>query len=139
MGAIVYALLSALLAALVAILGKIGVKDIDSNLATAIRAMIMAVFMLGVTTVQGTISKIGSIPKIPLLYIILSGLVGALSWVAYFRALQLGKVSQIAPIDRLSVVFAVAFAVLFLKEKVNVQTWLGVGLMAVGAILVSLA
>ena len=139
MGAIVYALLSALLAALVAILGKIGVKDIDSNLATAIRAIIMAVFMVAVTTVQGTIGKISSIPKTPLLYIVLSVLVGALSWVAYFRALQLGKVSQIAPLDRLSVVFAVVLAALFLKEKVNVQTWLGVGLMAVGAILVSLA
>ena len=89
MGAIAYALLSALLAALVAILGKVGVKDIDSNLATAIRAIIMAVFMVGVTTVQGTIGKIGSIAKTPLLYIVLSGVVGALSWVAYFRALQL--------------------------------------------------
>ena len=85
------------------------------------------------------ISKVGTIPKIPLLYIVLSGLVGALSWVAYFRALQLGKVSQIAPIDRLSVVFAVVLAALILKEKVNVQTWVGVGVMAAGAIMVSLA
>ena len=139
MGAIAYALLSALLAALVAILGKIGVKDVDSTLATAIRAVIMAVFMIAVTAVQGTIGKIGSIARTPLLFIGLSGLVGALSWVAYFRALQLGKVSQIAPLDRLSVVFAVVLAALLLKEKVNLQTWIGVGIMAAGAILVSLA
>ncbi|NLT74676.1 MAG: EamA family transporter [Chloroflexi bacterium] len=139
MGAIFFALLSALLAALVAILSKMGVSEVDSNLATAIRAVIMAIFMLTVTAVQGTISKVGTIPKIPLLYIVLSGLVGALSWVAYFRALQLGKVSQIAPIDRLSVVFAVVLAALILKEKVNVQTWVGVGVMAAGAIMVSLA
>jgi transporter family protein len=134
---LLYALLSAVFAGLVAVLGKIGVKEVDSTVATAVRAIIMAVFTVGVIGWQGNLSQISAIPRMPLLFIFLSGIAGALSWVFYFRALQVGNASQVAPIDRLSVVFAVIFAVLFLQEKATVPLLLGVGLMVAGAILVA--
>lgn len=137
---ILYALLSAVFAALVAIFGKIGLKDIDSNTATAIRAVIMALFLVGLILLQGKAAMVGQIIRqpTPLLFIFLSGMAGALSWLFYFLALKHGKASQIVPIDRLSVVFTLILAFIFLGEKLSIRTIVGGITIVVGAILVAL-
>lgn len=134
-----YALLSAVTAALVAIFGKIGLAGLDANAATAIRSVIMAGFLLGVIAVQGKFAQMGEIlaDRKALGYIVLSGVAGALSWLFYFIALKSGKVAQVGPIDKLSVVIAVVLAYLFLGEKVSPLGALGVALIAAGAILVA--
>jgi transporter family protein len=137
---LIYALLSAVTAALVAIFGKIGLKDVDANSATAIRAVIMALFLLGVVVVQGKVSQMGDIlsQKRAISFIVLSGVAGALSWLFYFLALKYGKVSQVGPIDKLSVVLAVVLAFFFLGEKISWMNAAGVVLIAAGAIMVAL-
>ncbi|HHV81513.1 MAG TPA: EamA family transporter [bacterium] len=137
---LVFALLSAVTASLVAIFGKIGLKGVDANTATAVRAVVMAVFLLLVVAIQGNLSKIHSVvsDKKTFLYIVLSGLAGATSWLFYFLALKFGKVAQVAPIDKLSVVISTILAVVFLGEKVSLINGIGVGLIAIGAILVAL-
>lgn len=136
---LMYALLSAATTALVAIFGKIGLQNIDANSATAIRSVIMALFLLGVVAVQGKFSELGKIlvQKKALSFIVLSGIAGALSWLFYFLALKYGKVSQVGPIDKLSVVIAVILAFLFLGEKISWINVIGVALIAVGALLVA--
>jgi len=136
---LIYALLSAVAAALVAIFGKIGLKDIDANSATAIRAVIMALFLLGVVIVQGKFMQLGEIfaQRKAMAFIVLSGAAGALSWLFYFLALKGGKVSQVGPIDKLSVVLAVLLAFFFLGEKISWVNALGVAMIAGGAILVA--
>jgi len=137
---LIYALLSAVTAALVAILGKIGLEQLDANAATAIRAVIMAVFLVGVVAAQSKWSAVFDIlhQRRALTFIALSGAAGAASWLFYFLALKTGSVSQVAPIDKLSVVFAVVLAFLFLGERVSWTNGIGVALIAVGAILVAL-
>jgi transporter family protein len=137
---VVYALLSALFASLVAIFGKLGLKDIDSNTATAIRAVIMVIFLVAVIVSQGKILVAKHIlgQPIPMLYIVLSGIAGALSWLFYFLALKTGKASQIVPIDRLSVIFTIILAFLVLGEKVSLKTVVGGVTIVIGAILVAL-
>ncbi|MWN90552.1 EamA family transporter [Gilliamella sp. Pra-s65] len=137
---LIYALLSAITAASVAILGKIGLQHLDANTATAIRAIVMAIFLVGVVVVQGKLNLISTFfnDKKALLIIALSGIAGALSWLFYFMAIKEGKVSQVAPIDKLSVVFAVVFAVVLFGEKISLLAGIGVAMIAVGAILVAL-
>ncbi|MBC8947879.1 MULTISPECIES: EamA family transporter [Xenorhabdus] len=137
---LIYALLSALTAALVAIFGKIGLQNLDANTATAIRAVIMALFLVGVVAVQGKLTLISEIlaNRKALLFILLSGLAGALSWLFYFLAIKHGNVSQVAPIDKLSVVFAVVLAVILFGEKISLVTSAGVVLIAIGALMVAL-
>lgn len=137
---LIYALLSAITAAAVAILGKIGLQQLDANTATAIRAVIMAVFLVGVVIVQGKFQLVQTIvqDKKAIFVIALSGIAGALSWLFYFMAIKVGKVSQVAPIDKLSVVFAVVFAVILFGEKISLWVGVGVALIAIGAILVAL-
>lgn len=137
---LLFALLSAVAAALVSIFGKIGLKGIDSNTATAIRAVIMAIFLFGVVVLQGKLSQLPVIfsNKKALTFITLSGIAGASSWLFYFMALKLGKVSQVGPIDKLSVVFAVIIAAIFLGEKISLISGLGVGLIGIGAVMVAL-
>jgi bacterial/archaeal transporter family protein len=137
---LIYALLSAITAACVAILGKIGLQHLDANTATAIRAIVMAIFLVGVVAVQGKLSLINTFfnDKKALFIIALSGIAGALSWLFYFMAIKEGKVSQVAPIDKLSVVFAVVFAAILFGEKVSLLAGVGVAMIAVGAILVAL-
>ena len=139
-GWLVFSILSALTAALVAIFGKIGLEGIDSNTATMIRAGIMFTFLIGVILLTGKTSQVSIILRNQkaLFYIILSGIAGALSWIFYFIALKLGKASQVAPIDRLSIVFVIIFAVLVLGEKITERIVIGTALMAVGAILIVL-
>lgn len=137
---LIFALLSALTASLVAIFGKIGLQTADANTATAVRAIIMAIFLVGVVVFQGNISQIPLIiaDRSTFGFIVLSGVAGALSWLFYFLALKYGKVAQVAPIDKLSVVLATILAIMFLGEKVSLVNGAGVALIAVGAILVAL-
>ncbi|GKV95257.1 membrane protein [Pectobacterium carotovorum subsp. carotovorum] len=137
---LIYALLSAVCAALVAIFGKIGLQNLDANTATAIRAVIMALFLVGVVVAQGKLVLVGEIiaNKKALLFIVLSGVAGALSWLFYFVALKNGNVAQVAPIDKLSVVFAVVLAVILLGEKISLMAGVGVALISAGALLVAL-
>jgi bacterial/archaeal transporter family protein len=137
---LIYALLAALTAAFVAIFGKIGLKNIDANSATAIRSVIMALFLLGVVAVQGKFGQLSGIftQKRAMTFIVLTGVSGALSWIFYFLALKYGKVSQVAPIDKLSVVIAVVLAFFFLGEKISWINGIGVLLIALGAILVAI-
>lgn len=137
---LIYALLSALTASLVAIFGKIGLQHLDANTATAIRSVVMALFLVGVVVVQGKMSLVSEIvaDKKALGFIVLSGIAGALSWLFYFMAIKYGQVSQVAPIDKLSVVFAVLMAVILFGEKVSLIAGAGVALITVGALMVAL-
>ncbi len=134
-----FALLSAICAALVAIFSKIGLEGVDSITATGVRAGIMFAATLAFMAATGRIGGVAALARKPLTYIALGGLAGASSWVFYFLALHHGRASQVAPIDRLSVVFVIVLAALFLGEKVSLQIALGTALMAAGAILVALA
>ena len=136
MGWLIYALLSAVFAALTAILAKIGIKNIDSNLATAIRTVVILFFAWGIVLVQGTYKQIPLISKFSLLFLILSALATGISWLFYFKALQVGNASQVAPIDKLSLAITVILAVLLLKEKVTLTIILGTLFMVAGALLV---
>ncbi len=137
---LIYALLSAISAAMVAVFGKIGLQHLDANTATAIRAVIMALFLFGVVVVQGKLNLISEIieNRKALFFIALSGIAGALSWLFYFMAIKNGQVSQVAPIDKLSVVFAVIFAVILFGEKISLIAAGGVALITVGALMVAL-
>jgi bacterial/archaeal transporter family protein len=133
---LVYAFLSAIFAALTAILAKIGIKNVDSNLATAIRTIVIFLFAWGIVMSQGTFKQLASISRYSLIFLILSGITTGLSWLFYFRALQLGKVSQVSPIDKLSLLLATILAVLILKEKITLPIAIGAILMSIGAILI---
>ena len=135
---IIFALLSAISAALVAIFGKIGVSNIDSTLATTVRAIIMSLFLILVSFALGKYQLITTIDSKALGFIILAGISGALSWLFYFLALQLGPASGVAALDRLSVVFVLIFSVLFLAEKLTLYKLLGAILITIGAILMIL-
>lgn len=132
-------LASALFAALVAIFGKLGLKNIDTTLATTIRAAVMFVMLVAFGGMTGRLTGFGDISSREWLLFVLAGASGAASWLFYFWALKMGKVSQVTPLDRLSLVFAVGLAALFLGEAVGWKTGIGVGLMSIGAILVALA
>lgn len=138
---LVFATLSAVFASLVAILGKIGLKSVDANTATAIRSIIMAVFLFLVVIFQGSLSKIPEIisNRKAISFIVLSGIAGAFSWLFYFLALKFGPVSKVAPIDKFSVVIATVLSVIFLGEKISKLNGFGVGLIAIGAIIVALS
>lgn len=137
---LIYALLSAVTASLVAIFGKIGLQHLDANTATAVRAVVMALFLVGVVVVQGKLNLVSTIlaDKKALLFILLSGVAGALSWLFYFMAIKSGDVSRVAPIDKLSVVFAVILAVILFGEKLSLVAGIGVALISCGALMVAL-
>ncbi|OGG11720.1 hypothetical protein A2Z00_03610 [Candidatus Gottesmanbacteria bacterium RBG_13_45_10] len=136
---LVYALLSAFFAAITAILAKIGVKDVNSNLATAIRTVVILVFAWAIVFSQGTHKELANVSRFSLLFLVLSGIATGLSWLFYFRALQIGTASQVSPIDKLSLVITIVFAAIILKEKVTVTIFIGAVLMSIGAVLVALA
>lgn len=130
----IYALMSALFAALTAIFAKIGVRDVDSNLATAIRTSIILLLTWGIVAFSGHIAEVRTIPRYTWLFLILSGIATGLSWLFYFRAIQLGDVSRVAPIDKLSVVFTILLAFLILKEPLSPKVIAGGLLITAGAI-----
>lgn len=129
-----YALLSAVFAALTAILAKVGMRGVDSSLATAVRTVVVLVLAWGIVYAQGKLPGLAHLTRQNWLFLTLSGLATGLSWVCYFRALQLGPVSKVAPVDKLSVALAIGLAVLFLGEKLTWQTGLGAGLILVGTL-----
>ncbi|MEX2013602.1 MAG: EamA family transporter [Parcubacteria group bacterium] len=133
-----YAILSAVFAAAVAILAKIGLKTVDPTLATTIRAVVMAVFLLGTAVILEKFSLIKTVGNQALTFIIFSGVAGALSWLFYFLALKHGPVTGVAAIDRLSVVFVVILAALFLGEALTPKSVTGLVLLVLGAILLVL-
>jgi transporter family protein len=130
----VYALLSALFASLTAIFAKIGVTQVNSNLATAIRTIVILLVAWGIVFFRGEHKSIQNISKHSLFFLIISGLATGLSWIFYFKALQLGKVSQVAPVDKLSVALTIMLAVVFLGEALNWKTALGALLIIGGTV-----
>jgi len=137
----VYAGLSAVCAALVAILGKAGLKNVDPTLATVVRSMVMTVFLVIAGTALGAWSKLPGLREAGgkgLALIALGGVAGAVSWLFYFRALQLADASKVAPIDKLSVPIAIVLAVILLGERPSLVNWMGIGLVVAGAYLAAL-
>ena len=130
-----YALLSALFAALTALLAKCGVRGVNSNLATAIRTTVILFMTWGIVLFTGTREQFRELTGKNILFLVLSGLATGLSWLFYFKALQTGDVSKVAPIDKLSVVIVVIFGILFLHEKVSWQLLIGSGLILAGTLL----
>lgn len=132
-----WALLSALFAGLTAILAKVGVAGVDSNLATAVRTSVVLVFAWGVALATGPASAALGLSRRTWLFLALSGVATGLSWLCYFRALQLGQASQVAPIDKLSVVFVLVFAAVFLREPLTFRSGIGGLLIVAGAIILA--
>ena len=133
-----WAVLSAIFAALTAIFAKVGVANINSDLATFIRTCVILLTLALIVYATGQFQNPTSISPRTYLFLVLSGLATGASWLCYFRALKLGNASQIAPVDKLSVVLVAIFGALLLSEKVTMLNWLGVALIALGAVLVAL-
>lgn len=127
-------MLSAIFAALTAIFAKIGVSAINSNLATGIRTIIILIVAWGIVLARGEAKGIWSISRHSLLFLVLSGLATGLSWIFYFKALQLGKVSQVAPVDKLSVALTIILSVIFLHEALTWKTAIGALLIISGTL-----
>jgi transporter family protein len=134
----VWALLSAFFAGLTAILAKVGVEQIDSNLATAVRTVVILVFAWAVALAAKN-QSVSTISKKTWTFLILSGIATGLSWLCYFRALQLGEASQVAPVDKLSVVVAIVLAAIFLHERMTWHHWVGGALIFTGAVVLAYA
>jgi len=135
---LVWSLLSALFAALTAILAKKGVAGVDANLATAVRTTVVVVFAWLLALLTGTPGRFQPFTGKTWLFLAISGVATGLSWLCYFHALQVGEASRVAPIDKLSVVFVILFAALFLGERLTWGKGVGVLLMVAGAITIAL-
>ena len=135
---IIFALLSAAAAAGVGVFGKMGISKLDSTLATTVRAVIMATFLVAVSLALGKNKLLNTIDNRALFFIVCSGISGALSWLFYFFALRTGPASGVAALDSLSVVFVLILAVLFLGEQLTWKSGLGAALITAGAILMSI-
>jgi transporter family protein len=133
-----WAVLSAIFAALTAIFAKVGVANINSDLATFIRTCVILLTLALIVYATGQFENPTSISPRTYLFLVLSGLATGASWLCYFRALKLGNASQVAPVDKLSVVLVAIFGALLLGEKLTMLNWLGVALIAFGAVMVAL-
>jgi transporter family protein len=129
--------LSAVFAALTAIFGKIGVENIDSNFATLIRTVVIIAVTALIVAATGAWQPLASVPRRTYLFLVLSALATGASWLCYYRALKLGPASGVAPIDKMSVVLVALFAVTFLGEQLQLRNWIGIALIALGAVLVA--
>ena len=134
---IIFGLLSAGFAAPVAIFGKIGLKEVDSTIATTVRSVVMAAFLIITSFAIGKVGLLKTINGKVLTYIILSGIAGALSWLFYFYALKTGPATGVVALDRLSIVFVVVLAAIFLGEGITVKSGIGAALMVGGALLMA--
>ena len=132
-----WAVLSAVFAALTAIFAKAGVEAVDSDLATFIRTLVIVAVLAAILAATGKLQAPTAISGRTWLFLILSGLATGASWLCYFRAHKLGDAARVAPIDKLSVVLVAVFGALFLGERLGAANWLGVGLIAAGAVLVA--
>ena len=133
-----WALLSATFAAATALLAKVGVEHVDSNLATAIRTTVVVIFAWGIALALGKHSELRTLDRRTMLFLTLSGLATGLSWLCYFRALHIGDAARVAPIDKLSVAFVILFAALFLGERLTLVRGAGGLLIVAGAIVLAL-
>ena len=133
----IYALGSAIFAGLTAVLAKVGVSGLPSNTATLIRTIVIIMFLVVLVSLRGEWVNPFTLNSRTLIFLILSAIATGLSWICYFRALQMGPASVVAPIDKLSLFFAVLLAVLFLGERLSLYQWGGVTLMSFGALLVA--
>jgi bacterial/archaeal transporter family protein len=134
----IYALLSAFFAALTAVFAKVGMKGVDSDLATAIRTVVILAIAWTIAFVKGSAITITTLSRQNFLFLGLSGIATGLSWIFYFRALQIGKVSQVAPVDKLSVALAIIISVLFLGEALTWKTAVGAVLIIAGTLILIL-
>ena len=135
---IVFAILSAIFAALTSILAKVGIEGVNSNLATAIRTVVVVVMAWGMVFLTNTQSGIADISKRSWLFLILSGLATGASWLCYYRALQIGEASKVVPIDKLSVVITLILAFVFLHEQFTVKSLIGCILIGLGTLVMVL-
>jgi transporter family protein len=133
-----WAVLSAVFAALTAIFAKVGVEHVNSDLATFIRTCVILLTLALIVYATGQFQNPAAIAPRTYLFLVLSGLATGASWLCYFRALKLGNAAQVAPVDKLSVVLVAIFGALLLGEKLTLLNWLGVMLIALGAVLVAL-
>jgi len=133
-----WAVLSAVFAALTAIFAKVGVENVNSDLATLIRTAVVIVTLALIVYATGQFQNPAAISGRTYLFLVLSGLGTGASWLCYFRALKLGNAAQVAPVDKMSVVLVAIFSVLFLGEKLSPMNWFGVAMIACGAVLVAL-
>ena len=133
-----FALLSAFFAAVTALLAKVGVSGIDSNLATAIRTTVVLILAWGIVFASGVTGQFAALTGKNLLFLSLSGLATGLSWLCYFKALDLGEVSKVAPIDKLSVVITLVLAFVFLREQFTVKSLIGCVLITIGTLVMVL-
>ena len=133
----VWAVLSAFFAALTAIFAKVGVESVNADFATFIRTIVILVTLAFILLATGQFQSPGAISPRSYLFLLLSGLATGGSWVCYFRALKIGEAAKVAPIDKLSVVLVALFGVIFLGERLTAANWLGVALIAAGAILIA--
>jgi bacterial/archaeal transporter family protein len=133
-----WAILSAVFAALTAILAKVGVENVNSDFAMFIRTIVILMALVPILFALGEFQSLGSVSARTYLFLALSGLATGASWLCYFRALKLGQASQVAPIDKLSVVLVALFGAAFLGEKLTGVNWTGVALVAAGAVLIAL-
>lgn len=134
----IFALLSAVFAALTSILAKVGIEGVNSNLATAVRTVVVVIMAWGMVFLTQTQSGIGEISKKSWLFLILSGLATGASWMCYYRALQIGEASKVVPIDKLSVVFTLILAFVFLHEQFTVKSLIGCILIGAGTLIMVL-
>ena len=133
-----WAAASAVFAAMTAIFAKLGLQGVDSDFATFIRTLVIVAALMLFLTYAHKWQPLGSLTGRNWLLLVLSGLATGASWLAYFKALQLGKASQVAPVDKFSLVLVALFAVWFLGEKPSGQEWLGIGLVAAGVLVLAL-
>jgi transporter family protein len=133
-----WAVLSAVFAALTAIFAKVGIENVNSDFATFLRTLIILAVLACILTLTKEWQPLNTIPQKTYLFLLLSGLATGASWLCYFRALKLGNASQVAPIDKLSVVLVAIFAAIFLGEQLALINWVGIALIASGAVLIAL-
>ncbi|TLX23429.1 EamA family transporter [Chryseobacterium indologenes] len=131
----VYAILSAFFASLTAIFAKIGITGVNSNLATAIRSIIILFVAWGIVLARSKYKGIPALSRHNMIYIVISGLATGLSWIFYFKALQTGKVTQVAPVDKLSVALTIFLSVIFLGESLTIKTVIGALLIIAGTVM----
>ena len=132
----IFALLSAFFAALTAIFAKIGIANVNTNLATAIRTIVILIIAWGIVFIRGEQKMLPLISKQNLLFLIASGITTGLSWIFYFKALQTGKVAQVASVDKLSVALAIIFSIIFLREVVETKVIVGALFILAGTIII---
>jgi len=130
----IYAILSAVFASLTAIFAKVGIEGVSSNLATAIRTVVILVLSWGIVLGTGEIKGLSGLSKHSLLFLAISGVATGLSWLFYFKALQVGNVSQVAPVDKLSVALTIVLSVIFLGEALTIKTAIGAVLIIAGTL-----